>query len=482
MSIRENSTHYIGGAWCEGHSEHQLNLFNPATGDRIASFSVSSSVDVDNAVRSASAAFKTWSGINPHKRAERLCELADAIEARISTIASAMTREQGKPLPEAGGEVAKLVKTLRYYAGEAVRICGQIIPNEDDGFQSQVEYEPIGVAAAITPWNYPAELIGWKLGAALAAGCTLVIKPSEYAPLTAIEILRAIDQVDLPKGVVNLVQGAGEVGSELVRHPAIDKIAFTGSHATGLQIYEAMGRIKSVSLELGGTCPLVVAASADLDAAVAGAVRRSFRNMGQICIAINRTYVHRSLYDEFLERVAAATQELRIGNGLMDTSVDLGPMTNADGLAKVEAHVKDALDSGARLICGAKAPDSMGGLFYEPTVLADCNPDMLVMHEETFGPVLGVCAFDDLDAVIEHINDSPYGLAAYAYANDLQEVYRLSRGLSFGSVGINCVDAGIINAPYGGRRQSGVGYEHGRAGLDGYLLLKHVRVKHGIRC
>lgn len=480
MSKTEDSTHYIDGTWCKGHSEHKLNIFNPASGDEIASFSISSSTDVDSAVRSASTAFKTWSGTNPHKRAAWLCQLADVIEERIYSIASVMTREQGKPLPEAEGEVAKLVKTLRYYAGEAVRICGQIIPNEDDGFQSQVEYEPIGVAAAITPWNYPAELIGWKLGAALAAGCTLVIKPSEYTPLTAVEILRAVDQAGLPEGVVNLVQGAGEVGSDLVHHPAIDKIAFTGSHATGLQIYETMGRVKSVSLELGGTCPLVVAASADLDAAVDGAVRRSFRNMGQICIAINRSYVHHSLYSEFLERVAAATQELKIGDGLKDTSVDLGPMTNAAGLTKVETHVRDALDKGARLICGAKAPDSIGGLFYEPTVLADCNPDMKVMNDETFGPVLGVTAFDDLDEVIEHVNDSPYGLAAYAYANDLQEVYQLSRGLSFGSVGINCVDAGIINAPYGGRRQSGIGYEHGRAGLEGYLVLKHVRVKHSV--
>ncbi|HET7313500.1 aldehyde dehydrogenase family protein, partial [Salinisphaera sp.] len=465
MSHRQQHTQYIDGAWNSGCAARRLEVFNPATGERIAGFSESSFDDIDAAVRSAAAAFKTWRHVNPHKRAKYLQEIADGIETRLSTIAAAMTREQGKPLPEAEGEVGKLVKTLRYYAGEAVRICGRIIPNEDEGFQSQVEHEPIGVAAAITPWNYPAELIGWKLGAALAAGCTLVIKPSEYTPLTAIEIMRAVDEADLPKGVVNLVQGAGEVGGQLVRHPAIDKIAFTGSHATGLRIYETMGRIKSVSLELGGNCPLVVAASADLDAAVAGAVRRSFRNMGQICIAINRAYVHRSLYDEFLKRVAETTGRLRIGDGLADPSVDLGPMTNADGLAKVEAHVKDALDRGARLICGARAPEGLGGLFYQPTVLADCDSHMRVMHDETFGPVLGVSAFDDLEAVIEHVNDSPYGLAAYAYAIDLKEVYQLSRGLSFGSVAMNCVDAGIINAPYGGRRQSGVGYEHGRAGL-----------------
>ncbi|MES1935411.1 aldehyde dehydrogenase family protein [Salinisphaera hydrothermalis] len=478
---RSEHTQYIDGAWSQGNATRQLDVANPATGESIAVFAESSSADIDAAVRSAAAAFRTWRHVNPHRRATWLQAMADAIEARLSTIASTMTREQGKPLSEAEGEVGKLVKTLRYYAGEAVRVCGQIIPNEDDGFQSQVEHEPIGVAAAITPWNYPAELIGWKLGAALAAGCTLVIKPSEYTPLTAVEIVRAIDEAGLPNGVVNLVQGAGEVGGELVRHPAIDKIAFTGSHATGLRIYETMGRIKSVSLELGGNCPLIVAASADLEAAVAGAVRRSFRNMGQICIAINRAYVHRSLYDEFLVRVAEATGKLRIGDGLADPGVDLGPMTNAAGLAKVEAHVKDALDRGARLICGAKAPDNRGGLFYEPTVLADCDADMRVMRDETFGPVLGVATFDDLDTVIEHVNDSPYGLAAYAYATDLTEVYKLSRGLSFGSVAMNCVDAGIINAPYGGRRQSGVGYEHGRAGLDGYLLYKHVRIKHGVQ-
>jgi succinate-semialdehyde dehydrogenase/glutarate-semialdehyde dehydrogenase len=480
MTSGQPQSFYIDGRWTDAGVTEWRDVVNPATEAVLARVAQAGPGHVDHAVAAARRAFPAWRDLGPFARAEILREIGGQVARRRDAIGRAMTAEQGKPLNEALGEVDKLAKTFAYYAEEAVRILGQTVPNEEPGHLSLVEKEPIGVAAAIAPWNYPAELIGWKLGAGLAAGCTLVVKPSEWTPLTAIGIFECLDAAGVPAGVVNLVTGDGRTGQALVSHPGIDKIAFTGSQAVGEEIFRTMGGIKSVSLELGGTCPLVVAPSADLAAAVKGATRRGFRNMGQVCIAINRIYVHRPLYDRFVEDLVAAVRRLRIGDGLADPAADLGPMTNAAGIAKVEAHVRDALTKGARLGCGGHRPaDRASGYFYEPTVLADCTPDMLVMHAETFGPVVGVAPYDDLDEAIESANDSPYGLAAYAYARDVGEIFALSRRLFFGSVAINTVDAGTINAPYGGRRASGIGYEHGREGMEGYLVLKHVRVRHG---
>ncbi|HEX9106591.1 MAG TPA: aldehyde dehydrogenase family protein, partial [Longimicrobiales bacterium] len=314
----------------------------------------------------------------------------------------------------------------------------------------------------------------------LAAGCTLVMKPASKTPMSAVALVECFDAARLPPGVVNLLTGDGRMGEALIAHPGVDKIAFTGSQDVGERIFRVMGGIKSVALELGGNCPLVVAPHANLAAAVKGAVRRSFRNMGQICVAINRVYVHRPLYAAFLEQVSRGAQALTIGDGLEHPTADLGPMADAGGLAKTRQHIEDAVSRGARLICGGRRPEGFRkGHFFEPTVLADCTPDMLVMSSETFGPVIGVSPFDSLDEAIRLANDSPMGLVAYAYSDDVRELFTLADQLAFGSVGINCVDAGIIGAPYGGRRKSGIGYEHGREGMEGYLVLKHVRVKHG---
>jgi len=472
--------HYIDGGWVADQGGAWREVVNPATGQTIAQMPIAGAAEVDRAVVAARRAFPAWRDLGAQRRADLLRAAGRLVAERRDAIGRAMTSEQGKPLNEAVGEVDKLAKTFAFYAEEAVRIHGSTIPNDEAGFASVVEKEPIGVAAAIAPWNYPAELIGWKLGAGLAAGCTLVVKPSEWTPLTAVGIFECLHDAGLPPGVANLIGGDGGTGQALVSHPDIDKIAFTGSQAVGEQIFRTMGGIKSVSLELGGTCPLIVAPSADLSAAVKGAARRGFRNMGQVCIAINRIYVHRPLYARFVEELVAAVRKLRIDDGLADPAADLGPMTNAEGLAKVEAHVRDALEKGAKLGCGGGRPaDRPIGHFYEPTVLSDCTPEMLVMHAETFGPVVGVAPYDNLDEAIASANDSPYGLAAYAYARDVGEIFALSRRLSFGSVAINNVDAGTINAPYGGRRKSGIGYEHGREGLEGYLVLKHVRIRHG---
>ncbi|MDQ0471343.1 aldehyde dehydrogenase family protein [Labrys wisconsinensis] len=480
MTDVKTHANYIDGRWTAEGVTEWLDVANPATEAVIARVPQSGAALVDQAVAAARQAFPAWRDLGPHRRAEILRRAAGRVAAAREPIARAMTREQGKPLNEALGEVDKLAKTFGYYAEEAVRILGYTAPNEEAGHLSLVEKEPIGVAAAIAPWNYPVELIGWKLGAGLAAGCTLVVKPSEWTPLSAIGVIDCLHEAGLPPGVVNLVIGDGRTGQALVSHPDVDKIAFTGSLAVGEAIFRTMGGIKSVSLELGGNCPLIVAPSADLDAAVKGAVRRSFRNMGQVCIAINRIYVHRPHYERFVADLVAATRRLVIADGIDDPAADLGPMTNAAGLAKVRGHVEDALAKGARLACGGRRPEGRPvGHFYEPTVLADCTPDMLVMQAETFGPVVGVSACDTLDEAVALANASPYGLAAYAYARDAGEIFALGRRLSFGSVAINTVDAGTINAPYGGRRKSGIGSEHGREGMEGYLQLKHVRIRHG---
>lgn len=471
----------IDGEWTTEGALDAFAVVNPATGAELARVPAAGADVVNRAVVAARRAFPAWRDAGPYRRAALLRRLASVVDERRDAIARVLTAEQGKPLDEARGEVAKVARTFEFYAAEAVRVLGQTIPNEDAGYLSLVEREPIGVAAAIAPWNYPVELIGWKLGGGLAAGCTIVVKPSEWTPLSAIALLDCAVEAGVPPGVVNLVHGAGAVGAALVQHPDIDKIAFTGSGRVGADILRTMGGIKSVSLELGGNCPLVVAPSADIDDAVRGALRRGFRNMGQICIAVNRIYVHRALIDRFTDALVAGARRLVVADGLERPDADLGPMTNADGIAKVERHVADARARGARVLCGGGRPEGLParGHFYSPTVIGDCGPDTLVMTEETFGPVVGIAPFDTLDQAVALANAGPYGLAAYVYARDVGEIFGLTRALTFGSVAVNNVDAGIMNAPYGGRKRSGIGYEHGREGMESYLALKHVRVRHG---
>jgi succinate-semialdehyde dehydrogenase/glutarate-semialdehyde dehydrogenase len=306
-----------------------------------------------------------------------------------------------------------------------------------------------------------------------------VVKPSEYTPTSAIELFRCLEAAGVPAGVANLVHGTGRTGAALVGHPDVDKIAFTGSGDTGALIQRSVHGVKPMSMELGGNCPMIVTAHADLESAVTGALRRGFRNAGQICIAINRIYVHEDLYADFVERLGKGASALVVGDGFAE-DVAMGPVTNTEVLEKVERHVEDARSRGARVVAGGERPAGMDqGTFYAPTVLADCAEDLLVMHEETFGPVVGVAPYRELDEAIALANSTPAGLAAYVYTRDVGETFALGRRLDFGSVAVNNVDAGIINAPYGGRKGSGYGYEHGREGLDSYLQLKHVRIRHG---
>jgi succinate-semialdehyde dehydrogenase/glutarate-semialdehyde dehydrogenase len=471
---------FIGGVWVDGAGA-RIAVEDPATGEVFGHIAASTPDEVNAAVAAARKAFRPWADLPPRQRAAALKRLGTLISADADRMARIMTREQGKPLNEARGEILKLGEACQFYAEEAVRVHGEIIPNDTNDHQSLVIREPIGVVGAITPWNYPAELVGWKLCASLAAGCTIVIKPADLTPFTALAIAQKVEEAGIPAGVVNVVTGPGSVvGQALVEHPDVDKIAFTGSSKVGLQIQQSATTVKRMSLELGGNCPLIVTASADLDAAVKGAARRSFRNMGQICIAINRVYVARSVYEAFLSKMKVAADALTIGNGIEKPDADLGAMASAAPLAKTREHLADALDKGARLVAGGAAPEGEAfarGHFFRPTIVADCTHAMKVMSEETFGPLIGVMPYDGLDEAIAHANDTPYGLASYVYAKDMDEVRYLTTRLDYGNVAVNNVDAGVMNAPYGGRKQSGVGYEHGREGMLEYMNFKHIRVR-----
>ncbi|PZX10536.1 succinate-semialdehyde dehydrogenase/glutarate-semialdehyde dehydrogenase [Palleronia aestuarii] len=458
-----------------------VEVRDPATGDVIGKVGAATSSEIERAIAAARAAFPEWAALPGKARGHHLHKLGDAIAADADAMARLMTREQGKPVNEARGEIMKLAEACHFYAEEAARIHGETIPNDSTDHTSIVVREPIGVVGAITPWNYPAELVGWKLCGALAAGCTIVIKPAEITPFTALAIGAKCVEAGIPAGVVNVITGSGSVvGQALVEHWGIDKIAFTGSSAVGLRIQQSATSVKPMSLELGGNCPLIVTKSADINAAVRGAARRSFRNCGQICIAINRIYVACAIYEEFVGKLARAADALTVANGIDDPSADLGAMASFEPLEKTRRHLDDAVGKGARLVAGGAAPDGPGyekGYFFRPTVLADCTHEMHIMTEETFGPIVGVAAFDTLDHAVAQANDTPYGLASYVYAKVADEIRYLSRRLDYGNVAVNNVDAGIMNAPYGGRKQSGVGYEHGREGMLQYTNLKHIRVR-----
>ncbi|WP_062226338.1 aldehyde dehydrogenase family protein [Aureimonas frigidaquae] len=474
---------FIDGAFRPGKGA-AVPVVNPATGQEVGTIPATEVDELNEAVDAARRAFTSWSRLNARKRADALHRLGDAIARDADAMARIMTAEQGKPLNEARGEILKLADACHFYAEEATRVHGEVVPNDQNGYQSLVLREPIGVVGAITPWNYPAELVGWKLCASLAAGCTIIIKPAELTPFTALAIAEKTLEAGIPAGVVNVVTGKGsKVGQAMVEHPGVDKIAFTGSSAVGLHIQQSCPQVKRLSLELGGNCPMIVTQSADLALAVKGAARRGFRNAGQICIAVNRIYVARPLYEDFVRELGATADRLTVANGLETPDADLGAMASGEPLGKTQDHIRDALAKGARLVAGGAAPEGEAyrdGFFFRPTVVADCTHDMKVMTEETFGPLVGVMPFDTLDEAVALANDTPYGLASYLYARDMVDIQAVSSGLDYGNVAINNVDAGIMNAPYGGRKQSGIGYEHGREGLLEYFNFKHVRLFHGV--
>jgi len=453
-------------------------IYNPANQDPVAEVCVGLRQDAALALQAASAAFPVWSGITSEKRAEILHTAADLVRLRLDQIARLITLEQGKPLKNAKGEVRSAADALDYFAEEGKRNIGEWIMASQS--RSIVIRQPIGVAALITPWNYPVDLLAWKVAPALAAGCTFVAKPPSQAPLAATEFVKAVHDAGLPPGAANVVHGPGsEVGAELVENPISRKIAFTGETETGRWIMaHAAAQIKRVSLELGGQSPFIVCKDADLDAAATACAQRAFSNMGQVCIGVNRVYAAEEIADEFTEKLVERTSRLRVGNG-MDQDVDLGPMFSRAQREKTREHVADALARGAKLLCGGCEPEGEAykkGFFFMPTVLTSADHSMRVMREETFGPVAPVCKFKTLDEAIRLANDTEYGLAAYLFTNDLKTAIYASERLAAGGVGINVNNVIDMQAPFGGWKQSGLGRELGHHGLEAYLETKHIRL------
>ena len=472
MSALLKAGHYIDGQWHSGGPTYAVR--NPATGEVIIEVPRGGAEETNAAIAAAERALPAWRALLAKERAARLRRWAELMLASQDELARLLSREQGKPLAEAKGEVAYAASFLEWFAEEAKRVYGDVIPSPKADARILVTKQPIGVVAAITPWNFPLAMVTRKVGPALAAGCTLILKPSEETPLSAFALAVLAEQAGIPAGVFNIVSGdAPAIGGALQASGVVRKLSFTGSTRTGkLLMRQAADTLKKVSLELGGNAPFIVFADADLDAAVRGAMASKFRNTGQTCVCVNRFYVQDEVYEAFTAKLAEAVRALRVGNAL-EGETEQGPLINEAALAKVEQHVGDALEKGARLLCGGQR-HALGGTFYEPTVLAEANAGMLIAGEETFGPVAACFRFRDEAEALRLANDTPYGLSAYFYSRDIGRVWRMAEGLEAGMVGIN---EGIIStevAPFGGIKESGLGREGSKYGLDDYLEIKYL--------
>ena len=466
---------YIAGQWCD--STIRFAVTNPATGDVLAEVADLDADAAREAVDAADAAWPAWRRQTAKQRAVLLRAWFDAIMANQEALARLMTLEQGKPLAESIGEVAYGASFVEFYAEEAKRMAGETLPSHGADKRIMVFREPIGVVAAITPWNFPLAMITRKCAPALAAGCPVVIKPAEATPLTALALAKLAEDVGFPAGVLNVVTASrpAEIGEVLTTDPRVRKVSFTGSTPVGKRLLaQCAGTVKKASMELGGNAPFIVFDDADLDAAVEGAIASKYRNSGQTCVCTNRLLVQDGVYDAFLDKLVAKVAQMKVGNGL-DDGVVQGPLINQAAVEKVQAHIADALAKGGRLVCGGK-PHDLGGTFFEPTVIADVTPQMRVATEETFGPLAPVFRFDSDAEAIAMANATEFGLAAYFYARDYQRIWHVMEGLEYGMVAIN---EGILStelAPFGGVKESGLGREGSHHGLDEFTELKYVCV------
>ena len=461
----------LGGQWVGDPADP---VDNPATGEIIARVPRFGAEEATRAVEAADEAFRTWSKKLAKERSQIMRRWFDLMIAHKEDIALLMTSEQGKPLAEARGEVDYAASFIEFYAEEAKRVYGETIPSHRADARIVVLRQPIGVMAAITPWNFPAAMITRKVAPALAAGCTAVIKPAPETPLTALALGVLAERAGLPAGVLNIITGeAPAIGGVLTSHPAVKFVGFTGSTEVGkLLMRQAASTVKKVGLELGGNAPFIVFDDADLDAAAEGAIISKFRNMGQTCVCANRIYAQEGIYDAFVERLSKKVQELKVGNGL-DAGVTQGPLITPDAIDKVERHIADAVGQGAKVVVGGKR-HSLGRTFFEPTVLADVTTRMMVTREETFGPLAPVYRFRDEADVIAQANATEYGLAAYFYARDLGRVWRVAEALEYGMVGVNTGLLATEVAPFGGVKESGIGREGSRHGMDEFTELKYM--------
>jgi succinate-semialdehyde dehydrogenase/glutarate-semialdehyde dehydrogenase len=464
----------IGGEWVQADSGRTIGVRNPATGDLVGEVPAVGAAETRRAIEAAHKAQKAWRALTAKERQRPLRRLFDLMMENQEDLAIIMTSEQGKPLAESRGEVAYAASFIEFFAEEAKRIYGDTIPQHLPGRRILVTKEPIGVFAAITPWNFPAAMITRKAGPGWAAGCTGVIRPASQTPFSALAIGVLAERAGVPAGVCNVITGpAGETGGELTSNPLVRKLTFTGSTEIGAKLLaQCAPTIKKTSMELGGNAPFIVFEDADIEAAVAGAMASKYRNTGQTCVCANRILVHARIHDSFAAALKIAVEKLKVGNGL-DDGVTQGPLINAASVAKVEAHVADAVARGAVVLTGGKR-HALGGNFYQPTILADVSRDADIFREETFGPVAPLFRFDTEAEAIAMANDTEFGLAAYFYTRDVGRVFRVAEALEYGIIGIN---EGIIStevAPFGGMKSSGLGREGSKYGIEDYLEIKYL--------
>jgi len=469
----------MNGEWLAARSGNSYEVHNPATGELVSEVAYGDGRDARLAIESATNAFESWSRLTAGERSGYLYKLYDKIIEAKESLAKTITLEMGKPLKEARGEVKIAAEYVLWYAEEAKRVYGEIVPASLSNKRIHVIKQPVGPVAAITPWNFPVSMITRKLAPALAAGCTVVLKPASQTPTSAVKLFECIERAGFPEGVANLVIGkSSSIGKEFTSHPKIKKITFTGSTAVGKKLMEAASKqVKRVSMELGGHAPFIVFDDADLENAAEGTVISKFRNSGQTCVCLNRLFVHKSVKDRFVEILKRKVEQLHVGNG-MDERSDVGPLVDQSALEKVREHVEDALGKGAELITGGKSAIE-DTLFYKPTVLSNVTDEMMITREETFGPVCPIYVFDEEDEVIELANDTEYGLAAYYFTNDLGRAIRVGEKLDYGIIGVNDAVPTTVQAPFGGMKESGLGREGGHQGIEGFLEEKFLSINIG---
>lgn len=465
---------YLDGRWSDADRDGTIAVTNPATGEIIGTVPKMGADETGRAIEAAAAALPGWRARSAKERSAILRRWFELIMANQDDLAVIMTAEQGKPLAEAKGEITYAASFIEWFAEEAKRVYGDTIPGQTADKRIIVIKEPIGVCAAITPWNFPSAMITRKAGPALAAGCTMVVKPASATPFSALALAELGGRAGIPAGVFSVITGSAEaIGDELTAHPLVRKLTFTGSTEIGKRLMaKCAATVKKVSLELGGNAPFIVFDDADLDAAVLGAIASKYRNTGQTCVCTNRLLVQSRVYDEFVEKLSAAVAMMKIGNGLTG-AFDQGPLINMAAVEKVEQHISDGVAKGARIICGGRR-HPLGGTFFEPTIMVDVTSEMLVAREETFGPLAPVFRFDTDAEAVQMANDTEFGLASYFYSRDLNRVWRVAEALEYGMVGIN---TGLIStevAPFGGMKESGIGREGSRYGIEEFLEVKYL--------
>ena len=478
MQLQDNTLFktqcYIDGAWLNADNGATVDVTNPANGEVIGTVPQMGKAEADRAVAAAQAALPAWKAKSAKERSQILRKWFDLMMAHQEDLGKILTLEQGKPLAEAKGEIAYGASYIEWYAEEGKRIYGDIIPSTGLDKRILVTKQPIGVCAAITPWNFPNAMITRKAAPALAAGCTFVIRPASQTPFSALAIAELAERAGIPKGVFNVLTGSSsQIGEVLTKDDRVKKFSFTGSTEVGRKLIEqCASTVKKVSMELGGNAPFIVFNDADLDAAVEGAMICKFRNAGQTCVCANRLYVQSGVYDQFVEKFKAAVAKLSIGNG-MDAGVNFGPVIDANAVKKVEEHIADATSKGATVVAGGQ-PHALGGLFFEPTIVTGATQEMQFAKDETFGPLAPVFKFETEEEVLGYANDTEFGLASYFYTRDIGRVIRVSEGLDYGMVALN---TGILSneaAPFGGVKQSGLGREGSKYGIEDYVEIKYV--------